>query len=126
MLKPIEKVFQFHNGSIKSPARLDPPSHPTAFQFHNGSIKRKTAASVSEHDTSFNSTMVRLKAQVSKAELCTIASFNSTMVRLKADRIDAGGQIEFEFQFHNGSIKRIPDCALSSMNSNVSIPQWFD
>ena len=54
----------------------------------------------------FNSTMVRLKVEVKTAGKVVKRSFNSTMVRLKGKvwgAVDAG---LFEFQFHNGSIKR--------------------
>ena len=37
---PIERMFQFHNGSIKSRHAEADSADASRFQFHNGSIKR--------------------------------------------------------------------------------------
>ena len=74
--------------------------------------------------------------------------FNSTMVRLKVGDINQMAVKMFEFQFHNGSIKREAESLIRKQyhlfqfhngsikrqgdapdyvtTDRVSIPQWFD
>ena len=54
-------VFQFHYGTIKSPASPLNSMKSFAFQFHYGTIKRTMRKHASAAGTNFNSTMVRLK-----------------------------------------------------------------
>ena len=56
----------------------------------------------------FNSTMVRLKVIRGAGFEPQPPGFNSTMVRLKGIQSNPAFEGSFEFQFHNGSIKRKP------------------
>ena len=75
---------------------------------------------------SFNSTMVRLKVQIWGSWCIKKLSFNSTMVRLKVVGSHPNFNATKEFQFHNGSIKRMGYNIESHYLMLVSIPQWFD
>ncbi len=82
----LDKLFQFHNGSIKSGGSQNLDQTLAIFQFHNGSIKSMNDYEDFAPSLYFNSTMVRLK------------------VRLGYSVFDRAG-----FQFHNGSIKSPED-----------------
>jgi len=53
------------------------------FQFHYGSVKSPAEKNSNSPSTNFNSTMVRLKAEGVQKTLIKSTNFNSTMVRLK-------------------------------------------
>ena len=94
------------------------------FQFHNGSIKSQTIIAAFELGRrSFNSTMVRLKVAIGQSNSSEHVSFNSTMVRLKVQLSLTQGRI-YQFQFHNGSIKR--GCYKSLVRLPFSVFQFHN
>ncbi len=97
--------FQFHNGTIKSMAKVIFQNLPAKFQFHNGTIKSSSFCCNSTCKTNFNSTMVRLKVEANLEAWADYFYFNSTMVRLKAATY-INAYSNNKFQFHNGTIKR--------------------
>ena len=119
-------TFQFHNGSIKSSSLGVQWRGNVRFNSTMVRLKGDFTPPLAPPEARFNSTMVRLKAGFRFLECHGILCFNSTMVRLKGYSWNEDGEIKFEFQFHNGSIKRTLYSLIVKSFLGVSIPQWFD
>ena len=143
------KVFQFHNGSIKS--RLKVNNHErtrtgfnstmvrlkvkgsattitgiSSFQFHNGSIKRLPRLAIVAPDAEFQFHNGSIKSLHGFGRWRVKDPFqfhNGSIKSVARTSLTLGNK---PFQFHNGSIKRYGRLIYFVFNNLVSIPQWFD
>ena len=69
--------------------------------------------------------MVRLKVRVQYVGKEGERDFNSKMVRLKVSN-EAETKRQEQFQFQNGTIKRIAFSDSFSFCKAISIPKWYD
>ena len=142
-----DKLFQFHNGSIKRTLNRLRFSLTLKFQFHNGSIKSPRRFVLKWMKWRFNSTMVRLKVIPNTLYIPAFAAFQFHNGSIKRDNWLTLQTYHHQFQFHNGSIKsyetignvvRIETFQFHNGSiksgmmltqthpTQVSIPQWFD
>ena len=70
--------------------------------------------------------MVRLKEERDRLNPNQEYEFQFHNGSIKSRRRQRGGDFKFTFQFHNGSIKSQAEVDAYDTEIKVSIPQWFD
>ena len=102
--RALDKLSQFHYGSIKTETTLLPAIYIPKSQFHYGSIKTKEKEWFEDKYNGLNSTMVRLKrSSRSKSFRAGMSQFHYGSIKTKYWEKTNNGWVES--QFHYGSIK---------------------
>ena len=102
--KTVKLLFQFHYGTIKSPALNPMPKRLFLFQFHYGTIKSRRLERQQKRVFIFQFHYGTIKRIRYPKPARDCGYFNSTMVRLKVSLITYVRRV-IAFQFHYGTIK---------------------
>ena len=113
-------IFQFHNGTIKTPRHQTHQIKMKDFNSIMVQLKQHHVRAVLQLLFYFNSIMVQLKLIRIVVNMYVDAHFNSIMVQLKLIAVLIYSELLSLFQFHNGTIKTLLQVTMLALWQNFN------